>query len=123
MSLDLERTTLAAGSVIRRMVSTKAPMTACTIVARNYLAQAEVLAASFKRYHPDCPFAVLVVDETGKQASRQDGVQLLTLADIGLDPGDAYRMPMIYNVTELSTAVKPWLLRRFLNEMMSPVIY
>lgn len=92
----------------------------CTIVASNYLAQARVLAASFKRYHPDWPFAILVVDDAGSQQS--DGVQLLNLGDIGLEEGDEFRMPMIYNVTELSTAVKPWLLKR-LRKRGLPVIY
>jgi glycosyltransferase involved in cell wall biosynthesis len=93
---------------------------ACTIVAGNYLAQARVLADSFKRYHPDWPFTVLVIDGT---ASREaDGIEYLTLRDIGLDEGDEFRMPMIYNVTELSTAVKPWLLRRLLKTA-GPVFY
>jgi glycosyltransferase involved in cell wall biosynthesis len=93
----------------------------CTIVASNYLAQARVLVDSLRRYHPEWPFAILVIDDAGSQ--EIDGVQLLSLSEIGLEDGDEFRMPMIYNVTELSTAVKPWLLRRLLAVAGIPVIY
>lgn len=88
-------------------------MHACTIVARNYLAQARVFARSFRRFHRDCRVTILVIDDASDQTEQHasEGVDLLNLSHIGLDPGDEYRMPMIYNVTELSTAVKPWLLR------------
>src|SRR5687768_12940584 len=36
---------------------------ACTIVARNYLAQAQVLVDSFRDHHPDGSFHVLVIDD------------------------------------------------------------
>ena len=45
-------------------------MKACTIVARNYLAQAEVLAHSFKQHHPDCPFTILIVDDLNEAESH-----------------------------------------------------
>ncbi len=93
----------------------------CTIVARNYLAQAEVLARSFRQHHPDSPFTILLVDELANRTPRHGGAEFLTLAEIGLAPGDEFRMPMIYDVTELSTAVKPWLLRK-LHERGSPVV-
>jgi glycosyltransferase involved in cell wall biosynthesis/SAM-dependent methyltransferase len=98
-------------------------MRACTIVARNYLAQAEVLAHSFKQHHPDCPFTILIIDELSEQQTRGDDVELLSLADINLEPGDEFRMPILYDVTELSTAVKPWLLRRLLDESTQSVVY
>jgi 2-polyprenyl-3-methyl-5-hydroxy-6-metoxy-1,4-benzoquinol methylase len=115
---------LSTATLVRRVLHPVKPaMRACTIVARNYLAQANVLARSFKRYHPECPFAILVVDGLDAERVRDDGVELLNLTGIGLDSGDAYQMPMIYNVTELSTAVKPWLLRRFLTGETGAVIY
>src|ERR1051326_4258041 len=95
----------------------------CTIVARNYLAQARVLAQSFKQYHPDWPFAILVIDDPRDEKRPKEDIQFLNLSDIALEEGDAHRMPMIYNVTELSTAVKPWLLRYLLSAARRPVIY
>lgn len=98
---------------------------ACTIVARNYLAQARVLARSFQQFHPDSSFTILVVDDLGGREASDSvtGARLLSLRDVGLDPGDELRMPMIYNVTELSTAVKPWLLRKLRDEAGGVVFY
>ncbi len=99
-------------------------MHGCTIVARNYMAQADVLAQSFTRHHPDCHFSILIVDELQKEQSPNDAaVELLGLSNIGMDPDDVIKMPMMYNVTELSTAVKPWLLRHLLDREGKAVVY
>ena len=103
--------------------SEKPALHGCTIVARNYLAQAEVLAHSFRQHHPECPFTILIVDELEASEPRHRDAEILTLAEIGLAPGDEFRMPMIYDVTELSTAVKPWLLRRLHGGRAPVVIY
>ena len=124
MDEERQRIGVNAATVVRRVLHpVKLAMKACTIVARNYLAQASVLAQSFKHYHPDCPFAILVVDGLDAECVRDDGVELLNLGRLALDPGDAIRMPMIYDVTELSTAVTPWLLRRLLTSETRAVIY
>lgn len=125
MKAKRERSARSGATLVRTSRrSNPVTMRACTIVARNYLAQARVLARSFRAHHPDCPFTILIVDELkGGQKDLAGEVELLTLDDIGLDPGDAHRMPMIYDVTELSTAVKPWLLRRMLNAGGAPVVY
>ncbi len=47
----------------------------------------------------------------------------MRLADIGLDDDEIRRLAGIYNVTELSTAVKPLLLRRLLDDGAGEVIY
>src|ERR1700759_4750447 len=89
-------------------------MNICTIIARNYLAQARVLAHSFKRVHPDGNCAVLVIDDpAGYIDPAAEEFELLTIHDIGLP--DAERMAAFYDVMELSTAVKPWLLRTLLD--------
>jgi glycosyltransferase involved in cell wall biosynthesis/SAM-dependent methyltransferase len=86
----------------------------CTIIARNYLAQARVLAHSFKQVHPEGSCTVLVIDDlTGYIDPAEEQFELLTIDDIGLP--DAMRMAAIYDVMELSTAVKPWLLRTLLD--------
>jgi glycosyltransferase involved in cell wall biosynthesis/SAM-dependent methyltransferase len=85
----------------------------CTIIARNYLAQARVLARSFKQVHPDGNCTVLVIDDpAGYIDPATEQFELLTIHDIGLP--DAERMAAFYDVMELSTAVKPWLLRTLL---------
>jgi len=100
---------------------------ACTIIARNYLPAARVLAASFERHHPGERFTVLVIDGhvTGQPSAGQPSAgqpsdvmgepfEILGLDDIGLAPGELEKMAAIYDVMELSTAVKPWLLSTLL---------
>ncbi|MBS1890750.1 MAG: methyltransferase domain-containing protein [Actinobacteria bacterium] len=88
-------------------------MNICTIIAKNYLAQARVLARSFHEVHPDGNCTVLVIDDpAGYIDPAEEQFELLTIRDIGLP--DAEQMAAIYDVMELSTAVKPWLLRTLL---------
>jgi glycosyltransferase involved in cell wall biosynthesis/SAM-dependent methyltransferase len=86
----------------------------CTIIARNYVAHARVLAESFRAIHPDGTCSVLVIDDpTGYIDPAEEPFELLTIDQIGLP--DAERMAAYYDVMELSTAVKPWLLRTLLD--------
>ena len=58
----------------------------------------------------------LVVDDidavVGPASERFDVVRP---ADLDLEADEYIRMAMLYDVTELCTAVKPWLLRRLLD--------
>ena len=86
----------------------------CTIIAKNYLAQARVLAESFSRRHPEGKVSVLIVDEfDGYIDPDAEEFEVLGIDQIGLDNYE--RMAATYDVTELSTAVKPWLLRHLLD--------
>lgn len=98
-------------------------MQACTIVARNYLPQARVLARSFREHHSDSPFTVLLIDGAKEDAGTSEDFTALDLTDIELAPGEMERMTLIYDVLELSTAVKPWLLRRLLRSGPDVVFY
>lgn len=89
-------------------------MNICTIIARNYLAHARVLAESFQEVHPDGTCSVLVIDDpAGFIDPAEEAFELLTIDQIGLP--DPERMAASYDVMELSTAVKPWLLRHLLD--------
>jgi glycosyltransferase involved in cell wall biosynthesis len=89
-------------------------MNICTIVAKNYLAQARVLTESFRRHHPDGGCYVLVIDEIdGFVDLSEDDFVLVRPSDIGVEALE--RMRTAYSVTELSTALKPWLLRFMLD--------
>lgn len=99
-------------------------MNACTIIARNYLAQARVLAESFREHHPDGTFSVLVVDALDRPVSgAREPFDVLTPIDIGLEERQFHRMTMIYDVMELCTAVKPWLLRHLLRPDAGALTY
>jgi len=87
---------------------------ACTVIAKNYLAHARVLAESFRRHHPAGRFSVLVVDEPEPFVdAAEEPFELLTVDS--LDLPEYERMAAIYDVVELSTAVKPWLLEFLLD--------
>lgn len=100
-------------------------MKACTIAARNYLAQVQVLAASFKAFHPAVDFVALVIDAVPGEIVETlgPGCKIIGLGEIGLPPEEIGRMKVIYNITEFSTAVKPWLLRHLLAAGASEVLY
>ena len=89
-------------------------MNLCTIIARNYAAHARVLAESFREIHPDGTCSVLVIDDpSGFIDAAAEPFEVLTIDQIGLP--DPERMAAAYDVMELSTAVKPWLLRHLLQ--------
>jgi glycosyltransferase involved in cell wall biosynthesis len=87
----------------------------CTIFARNYLAHARTLAESFLKQHPDgIVFALLCDKLEGFFDPGQEPFVTLDIADLGVPHlGD---LAMRYNVTELSTAVKPFLLDYLLKK-------
>jgi glycosyltransferase involved in cell wall biosynthesis/SAM-dependent methyltransferase len=93
----------------------------CTIIAKNYLAHARVLADSFLRHNPGGRVSVLVVDRIdGSFDPAAESFEVLAPEDLEIDAFG--RMSGLYDVMELSTAVKPWLLRHLLAESES-VIY
>jgi glycosyltransferase involved in cell wall biosynthesis len=98
-------------------------MHACTIVARNYLAQAQVLVDSFRRHHPDGTFQVLLIDEPGTARPEVVGAEVVMLDEIGIAPDDLTHMALIYDLIELATAVKPSLLLSLLDRGYDHAIY
>ena len=89
-------------------------MRAGTIVASNYSAMAHVVGESFLRHHPTSTFTVLIVDDG--PCSFPDGIRVIRLADLDLEPADIDVMRSIYDVMEFSTSVKGSFLRTLLNE-------
>lgn len=87
------------------------PVRICTIAAANYLPRVRVLAESVRRYGHSGDLVVFLVDdpEAHSDTSAEPFVQL-PLAAMTLDPEWFARMTLYYDVTELSTAVKPWVL-------------
>jgi glycosyltransferase involved in cell wall biosynthesis/SAM-dependent methyltransferase len=97
-------------------------MDVCTIIAKNYLAAARVLAESLREHHPDSRCHVLVID--GVDGYFDPSAEPFeTLQPGALDIADFERMAGIYDVIELATAVKPWLLRKLLDETGDGVVY
>jgi hypothetical protein len=87
-----------------------------TIVASNYLEMARLLGRSFLDRHPGDRFVVLVVDDREIDTADDDsGIEIARLADLSLGQDDLDRMRTIYDVMELSTAVKPAFLSMLLE--------
>lgn len=103
----------------------RAQVTACTIVARNYLPAARVLAQSYIDQHPDDQFLIAVIDARDDEldAAGDAGAYRVAGSSIfGIDRDSFLRMATAYSITELATAVKPYLLRE-LRRHSEVVIY
>ncbi len=99
-----------------------AALNVCTIIAKNYVAPARVLARSLAEAHAGSRLRVLVIDDfDGYFEAGREPFDILTPADVGCTP--FAHMAMRYSVLELSTAVKPWLMRHLLRETGGPVLY
>ena len=98
-------------------------MRICTIVARNYLPYARVLTNSYLAQHPTGESIVLVIDDAnGEVDDSAEPFRVLRPDALSIERFEA--MAAMYDVTELSTAVKPWLLEHLLaDESASPVAY
>ena len=96
---------------------------ACTVITKNRLAYARVLAASFLHHHPDTPFFVLLVDRVdGYVSLESEPFEVLTLESLGI--ADIWTLCFQYNAFELACAVKPHLLRALLDQRgFSKVVY
>ena len=87
----------------------------CTIVARNYVAFARVLARSIATQRPDARCFVLTVDDpAGYIDAADEPFELVTTSELGIETFD--QMAAMYDVLELSTAVKPWLMKHLMLE-------
>src|SRR5262245_14524671 len=99
-------------------------ITVCTIAARNYIAHVRVLASSFLEHHPESRFIFLLIDdESRKFDASSEQFQCVRLSDIGLARAEIGRLATIYDVTELSTAVKPRFLQHLLADNGGSVLY
>lgn len=81
----------------------------CTIASKNYLAYVRALAESFRRYHPNVPVHLLLVDRPDELFDpRGEPFTTILLEDLAIPDRAAFCFQ--YTILELSTAVKPFLL-------------
>lgn len=97
----------------------------CSIVSANYLATAQVVVFSFLEHNPAATAVVLVIDgaEAGSGAWDLDGATVVSPLDLDLDITDVHQMALMYDVLELATALKPFLLAHLLDRFGCPVVY
>ena len=99
-------------------------ITVCTIIAANYWPQARVLRESLLHTNPSATFTILLVDDEACELDLgPDAGNVLRLADIGLTREAIHHLAAIYDVTELSTAVKPLLLKRLVSASNEVAVY
>jgi hypothetical protein len=91
------------------------PFAACTIVCRNYLAQARTLMASLAEHEPTVRRYLLVLDAEPDEVDAEPGVTVI--APSALRIPDFVGMSFKYGVVEFNTAVKPFLLSFLLDEI------
>ncbi|HEV7766870.1 MAG TPA: glycosyltransferase [Thermoanaerobaculia bacterium] len=95
-----------------------------TIIARNYLARARVLAASLARHNPGTRLHVIVLDDPDRTIAPEPSFAILRADELPFDPpSDFYTMAAIYDVTELATAIKPWAFGHFFDRGAAVAIY
>jgi glycosyltransferase involved in cell wall biosynthesis len=121
---DLQLTSMSAAAV----VSPEAPLTNATrvftIVARNYLAYARVLAASLARHNPGTRLHVIILDDPDRRIPPEPSFEIIRADELPFDPpSDFHTMAAIYDVTELATAVKPWVFEHLFDRGASVAIY
>ncbi|HEX5406362.1 MAG TPA: glycosyltransferase family 4 protein [Pseudonocardiaceae bacterium] len=88
---------------------------ACTVVARDQLPAARVLARSYLNCHPGHRFVIAVLDGIGEPADVP-GCQVVGPEWFDIDRTEYLRMATSYTAVELAAAMKPLLLRRLLTE-------
>lgn len=96
---------------------------ACTIVARNYLAQANVLIDSFRAIHPDIAFHTLIIDGQQEDRSRTKIGTVVLPEDLGLPPRVLHNMVAMYDVMEFATALKPAMLMHLIRDGAQAAAY
>lgn len=97
-------------------------MRICTIVARNYLPQARVLATSYAEYNHGEPSSVLLIDDPQRTVDPAgEPFEIIRPEQLGIERYEG--MTAMYDVTELATAVKPWLLGYLLGRDQQPIAY
>jgi hypothetical protein len=79
-------------------------MNICTIIAKNYVAHARVLATSLREHHPGATCYVLVIDDVERYIDPASEPFELVRPD-QLDIDDYEHMAAIYDVLELPGAV------------------
>ncbi len=91
-------------------VATRPVTAACTIISKNYLSFARTLADSLRKFHPDVPLFVLLVDRVdGYFKPENERFYLVGLNDLDIPNLSGFCFK--YTILELNTAVKPYFLK------------
>ncbi|MBI5503434.1 MAG: hypothetical protein HY899_01425 [Deltaproteobacteria bacterium] len=93
-----------------------------TIVAKNYISFARVLADSLRRHHPELPFFVLLTDEVdGYFAPENEPFSLVQMSELTIS--DPARFRRHYSRKQVAAAAKPYLLEHVLERGFGGAIF
>ncbi|MFL1012239.1 hypothetical protein [Flavisericum labens] len=94
-----------------------------TICANNYLAHTNVLASSYKKYHPDSVFVIAILDKPNKNVeyNKLGANEVIWIHELFPDLID--KLKEKYGIAELCTAVKPELFSHFFSKGFDSVLY
>ena len=95
----------------------------CTVLARNYVPYARVLAQSLSEHHHDIQLSVLILDDPKGRLGSAEPFNVMRLEDLGIRRDDLSNRQWIYSAKELATAVKPALIRRLLDSGAEAVLF
>jgi glycosyltransferase involved in cell wall biosynthesis len=95
-------------------------MRICTVVARNYLPQARVLARSYARHNGGEPCSVLLIDDPqGEVDDEREPFEIIRPDQLKLERFEG--MAAVYDVKELAAVLKPLVLQYLLERDAEPL--
>jgi glycosyltransferase involved in cell wall biosynthesis len=94
----------------------------CTIAYSDEWPSAVVLGDAFHHFHPRAQFVVLLIDRPNDQLTLPNG-KVLSVGDLGLAPGEEWRLPMLFSRTELRLVLQPALLKTLLTTNAQAAVY
>ncbi len=96
---------------------------AFTIVAKNYLSMATVLAKSFRANHSEDFYIFILDDDDCALKDLENVYSIIRWFDLAIDSKEISRMRTIYNVMEFATAIKPFVAEYLIQQRYSSVLY
>lgn len=95
----------------------------CSVIARNFLPHARVLAESLAQHHPGCAFDVLVVDAPEEPGEDGERFRRVSLDALGLPRAELNRRLTMYEAAALASALRGPLLTACLARTGGAVLY
>lgn len=92
------------------------PVQVFTSAALNYIPKVRMLFHSLRRHHPDWKLHLLLADQLPDDLdiSQEPFDAITPIVDLQIDDWKGWAF--CHSITELATAIKPWMLDRLLNE-------
>src|SRR6266508_4168807 len=97
-------------------------MVFCSVVTRNHLPQARVIAESLAEHHDGARLRLLIVDDLEAAVGTGETFDALTRSEVGLSDEELYRRAAMYSPRELVSSLKGIVLRGVLAEVRQPVV-